>query len=340
MFSTSDRAFGTEKVSYKYVDMLLKNGHDVMFVHRHDYDLEYVAAEHPKLTLYRLRTRHFSDLLKARGIIRGYKPDIIIVHNHFSRFRILGLGIAPMVGVAHLDKFKPLRSYAGTVVLRPDAVETATANGLKRDTVGLIENTSEFDEPLPQRKSYHTPPVIGAMGRLNVEKNFAVFIAALKILKERSVEFRAVLAGSGPETSELQALATRYGLNSHLTFCGFIKDVGAFFEGIDVFCIPSNFEPFGITLLEAMAFRKPIVASDIASFSLILESGRHGKLFDVSSAPSLATALQELLENPEEGLRLGRSAGNRYSEKFSEAVIYRKLYDFLIRILKHHERSR
>ena len=333
MFSTSDRPFGTEKASYKYTEMFLKNGHEVLFIHRHSYDLDYLDTGHKRLACHQMKTRHFIDLLKTRKKIKKYKPDIIIAHNNFSRFMLSCKGIAPMVGVAHLGRFSSLKFYNGAIAFRPDLADFAYKTGIPQRKIGLIENTSNLDKMLPTRSAFRSSPVIGAMGFFSSHKNFALYIRALKILLDRNIAFKAILAGSGEQESELRALSASYGLDEKLTFPGYIKDTNKFYDSIDICCVPSTFELFSLVILDAMAARKPIVASNIPNFLLVLDKGRYGRLFDVSSATALADALQKMLTSPSESLRFGALAGDYYDKKYSEDVIYKKLHTFLLKTI-------
>ena len=126
---------------------------------------------------------------------------------------------------------------------------------------------------MPPRREWHTPPVIGAMGRFVAKKGFEMFIAALTRLAAQGVAFRAVLAGDGDEAAALRRLAAESGLADLLSFPGWADDKQAFFDGIDLFCLPSHHEPFGIVLLEAMAQALPVVTTASEGPSEIVHDG-------------------------------------------------------------------
>ena len=149
MFSTSNHAWGTEHASYRYAQLLLRHGHHVLFVHKNADDLGRLDIANRRLQCHRLRTRHFWDLIATRKIINAYDPDIIIVHNHFHRFMLLGIFVAPMVGVAHLGKFGSLKHYDGIIVFNPHMEDLAKQAGIAPEKIGLVGHHASIPPPSP-----------------------------------------------------------------------------------------------------------------------------------------------------------------------------------------------
>jgi glycosyltransferase involved in cell wall biosynthesis len=170
------------------------------------------------------------------------------------------------------------------------------------------------------------------MGRFVEKKGFAGFIAALARLHSGGVAFRAVLAGDGPERATLQRLATQQGLNDRLSFPGWVHDKMAFFAGIDVFCLPSLHEPFGIVLLEALAQAQPIVATDSEGPAEILRDGIEGIVVPRNDADRLAGALWALLDDPVLAARLGSNAYHCALEQYDIACVGARLDAALRRV--------
>ena len=111
------------------------------------------------------------------------------------------------------------------------------------------------------------------MGRFVAKKGFDVFIAALGRLRSQGVPFRAVLAGDGPERGGARTARGRTRPCRSIGLPGWVDDKRTFFAGVDVFCLPSHHEPFGIVLIEAMAQAMPIVSTDSEGPSEILHDG-------------------------------------------------------------------
>ncbi|MBN2779531.1 MAG: glycosyltransferase family 4 protein [Alphaproteobacteria bacterium] len=332
MLSNCDVPFGTEKVAYKYTDLFLKQGHEVLFVHKNIYDQNNVDKKHPKLTFLQMKNKGVLGLMRARLFLRRWKPDVIIVHNFFSQMRFVGFGIAPMIGIAHLEKFKSMRTYEGVVSLRPDSVERAISQGVPESKISVIPNTCNLTGKIRQ-KPWGKLPVIGSMGRLSPAKNVSTLIKALGILKRKGSLFKAVLAGQGEDRPDLEALVKTEGLEKDVAFLGFVQDSKTFYESIDIFCVPSLFEPFGLVVLEAMFAKKPIVASSVTSFQQIL-ANKTALLSDTMSAASFAKNLDWMLKNPKEAKAMADRAHERYQNNYSEEIVYKKLMTLIEKIKK------
>ena len=128
--------------------------------------------------------------------------------------------------------------------------------------------------------------------------------------------------GSGPE---LVQLAAQLGLSDHVVFCGPVdhSDVHPYYEAASVFCLPSRAEPFGIVLLEAGAFRRPVVATAVGGIPEILTDGVNGSLVPPDDPAALADRLGGVLDDPATGSRFGAALARRVETNFS----WQRAYD-------------
>lgn len=148
-------------------------------------------------------------------------------------------------------------------------------------------------------------------------------VARLKPLVQRP--FHAYLAGSGSEEEECKRLATQLGVNDVVTFLGFRKDIPNLLGAADLVILPSHREGLSISLLEAMAACKPVVATSIGSNR---EVG--GALLVPAQNPvELANAMAYLINNRDVAGRLAQDAARRFQQRYTEEVMleqYRHLY--------------
>jgi glycosyltransferase involved in cell wall biosynthesis len=105
--------------------------------------------------------------------------------------------------------------------------------------------------------------IVGHTGRFTYEKNHEFLIEVFANLHEMRSDARLILVGSGPLESDIQALATKLGLNEVVFFVGLQSDVAPYLSAMDVFFLPSYFEGFCISLLEAQANGLPSLASNV-----------------------------------------------------------------------------
>ena len=91
-----------------------------------------------------------------------------------------------------------------------------------------------------------TEYVIGALGRFVPEKGFNYLIEAISILRDRKYRVKLLIGGAGPLEIQLKKLAHGLNIGKNIEFIGWINDKESFFKTVDIFCIPSVFETFGI----------------------------------------------------------------------------------------------
>ena len=174
------------------------------------------------------------------------------------------------------------------------------------DRVHLIHNPIDLDylQREAQSPSPHTwfddggPPVVLGMGRLTEQKGFDVLLSAMAELTRRRPA-RLIVLGEGPEAESLRRQARALGI-SHLTqFVGFQVNPYSWLGRCDVFCLPSRWEGFPQTLVEALALGRRVVASDCHSGPReMLQGGRYGLLVPVDEAEPLAEAISWALDQP------------------------------------------
>jgi glycosyltransferase involved in cell wall biosynthesis len=130
--------------------------------------------------------------------------------------------------------------------------------------------------------------------------------AADRLVRE-GVIFHLVMVGSGEMEPELRALVQRLGL-SNIHFAGFVNQVAlpAVYAACDVFVLPSENEPWGLAVNEAMCAGLPIIASaEIGCVSDLVHGGRNGRTFSAGNIGGLSDSLRPLLTNPELRRRMG-----------------------------------
>lgn len=171
--------------------------------------------------------------------------------------------------------------------------------------------------------------LIGSVGRLVEQKDYATQLRALSLLAHRW-PVRMVIAGGGPLERELRRLADELGVADHVTWLGERSDIPAILRAVDAYLIASKFEPFGVSVLEAMAAGLPIIATDVNELPSILDGGSAGALVPPGQPSALASAIARLASDPEERAALGARAKELARERYSLSAAvdaYVALYD-------------
>jgi glycosyltransferase involved in cell wall biosynthesis len=159
-------------------------------------------------------------------------------------------------------------------------------------------------------------------GRLYRRKRLDTLLRAAAILRDRIPQFELRIVGDGPHASAYRSLARRLRLGSAVSWLGDVPRaaLAAEYRRAEVFCLPSVQEGFGIVLLEAMAARKPIVASRAAA---IPEVAPHGLLVEPEQPEAFAAAIESLYRSPEERARIS-AEGERRVEQYDAAKVARR----------------
>jgi glycosyltransferase involved in cell wall biosynthesis len=218
--------------------------------------------------------------------------------------------------------------------------------GVKPDRIRILHN-SVLPLSLPQpaeRAQLRNQLGIGAnesmilaIGRLSKEKGHAVLLGALGQLRSIAREWKLVLVGIGPERDRLMQLAQSLGLGKRVLFAGLHADVRPYYASADVFALPSLSEGSSNVLLEAMAAKLPIVATDAGGNPEIMLHNETGLLVPLGNPEGLAKAISRLLEEPELASRFAAAAFARAALEFSEELYRRRLLGFYGEMLEIQE---
>lgn len=229
---------------------------------------------------------------------------------------------ASVIAVAHNASIRRFTRADHCFVVAQHLAEPLRAVGVS--SITHIPNCIAIPPERP-RHAAHVPPVIGALGRLDSKKGFDLLLDALAVLAQRGITFRAILGGEGQEQATLQARAEAYGIAERLQFPGWITDKERFFDGIDVFVMPSRSEAFGLTLAEAMAHGVPAVTSDALGPREVSAEGTYALLVRRGDAEAMADAIADLLAHPEKARALAVAARTHVVQEFSPSALAQRL---------------
>lgn len=205
-----------------------------------------------------------------------------------------------------------IEHHGGDAVIIPNGVETASFRRASTD---------------PRWMATDSRPVIVFLGRLDEpRKGLSVFAGAIEGVLDKMPGARFLIAGRG-DAPEIRRQVARFG--DSVSFLGGISDEekASLLAGASLYVAPqTGGESFGIVLVEAMAARTAVVASDIPAFRAVLEDGRAGVLFETGSSAALVDQLLGLLADKArlEGLS---EAGQRASLQYDWEVVADKVFE-------------
>jgi glycosyltransferase involved in cell wall biosynthesis len=175
-------------------------------------------------------------------------------------------------------------------------------------------------------------PLIGAVGRLWVEKGYDDLIAAVALARSRVPDLRCVILGDGPQEAHLRSVIAERGLEAHVLLPGRRRDVADVIRCLDVAVLSSRREGSPLAMLEYMAAGAPIVATAVGGVPELVHDGEHGVLVPPSDPSALAAAIVRLVADPALARRLGDAARARQRERYDLDVVVGRLQDLYLEL--------
>ena len=207
-----------------------------------------------------------------------------------------------------------------------------------------FSRTRTVDEIVAARRELGAAPddfIIGTVTRLHDSKGNSYLVDAARSVIDRRPHARFFLFGEGPLREALEAQARALDLGDRFVFGGFARDVARVVSAFDISVFPSLWEGTPLTVFEALAMGKAIVATDADGLLDVLADGRDALIVPKRNPPALADAIVRLADDPAERARLSAAAAAT-GRRYDIAVFVRKmeqLYELLHRVSKATHRQ-
>jgi glycosyltransferase involved in cell wall biosynthesis len=199
-------------------------------------------------------------------------------------------------------------------ITKPDKIITIH-NGINLSRFEGIAATKSMSRELGLSRE---AILIGTVGRLAPQKGQTYLLRAMPHVVRKHPQTNLVFVGDGPQEAELRDLAVELDVADHCSFLGFRRDVPELLACFDILVQPSPREGLSITLLEAMAARRPVIATNIAANREVVDNGINGVLCQPMNSAALAKAIIDLIENQEEARLLGERAREKVEQHFDD----------------------
>ena len=285
-------------------------------------------------------------LLDLIRLILREQIDILHLHGYgasnFGRLAGLLTGVPRIVHAHDEDRIYPWHQRLADVVLSPvtsqaiavsETVKAACVRKRKisAERIIVLHNgipLQEFMKTISvQRELLGIAPfdkVVGTVGGLREEKGIAFLLKSAAQVLRLFPRVGFLIVGDGPLRAQFEALAARLDISANVVFAGFREDIPAILPLLDVMVMPSLTEGSPMSLLEAMAAGRAIVASRVGGIPEILEDQRTALLVPPKDSEILSQAIIELLANPSKALYLGGNAAQE-ATKYDVKEVTRRI---------------
>jgi glycosyltransferase involved in cell wall biosynthesis len=277
----------------------------------------------------------------ALSVGAAFEPDAVVTRGVSGQF--VGEAIARRSKAVHvMNEHTPLtpdgrlvpprphqRALTRFVAHRVDTVVAVTerqvapleALGYPRGRIEVVPNGVFERDVQDVKPSPDLDPdafsVVCAAG-LRREKRIDLFIEAVAAARREKRAVRGYVAGEGPERERLERLAD----GSGVALLGVRRDVLELIRAADAFCLPSEAEALPMSILEAMALERPVVATDVGGIAEQVVDGATGRLVPAGDPEAIRRALSALAADPDRAREMGAAGRRRQRELFGgEAMV-------------------
>lgn len=177
-------------------------------------------------------------------------------------------------------------------------------------------------------------PKILFLGRLGKRKGTYDLINAAEKLKLKGIEFRIIIAGDG-EIEKCKSIINEKALDNNIDIVGWINkaEKEKYLKEGDILVLPSYFESFGLSLIEGMSYKLPVITTLVGGIPEVVKHEEDGILITPGDVNELADKLEILIKNPEMRKSMGESGYKHVKEEFSETIAAKKINDIYAELL-------
>jgi glycosyltransferase involved in cell wall biosynthesis len=300
------------------------------------------AREHQVgvVSLYLPERYHLPRMVQRfADLVHQYDPDVVCTQGYKADMVAAAYGKVPTVALVPgwtakdwkvrffewLDK-QTLRRHSVVAIVSPAQKAEVLRYGVPPDRIFYLPTCMDVGSLQPAYSckqiaditscSLHRK-ILGYVGRLSVEKGVTYLIDALAMLKVKQAEVHLLIVGEGEQRANLQAQVESLGLRQAVKFLGERGDARQIIGALDLLVLPSLTEGLPNVVLEAFAYKTPVVATAVGGVPELVKDGETGWLVPPRDPRALAQAILNVLSNPEEARRRAENAYKHLLEHFT-----------------------
>lgn len=326
---------GVDQVFRDYNSALISNNNDLAIVISDNGNDDYKVPKTHKLK----NINPALDIIHLLAIIYSFKPDIIICHSARTMrwMKIIRyFTSAKTVAVNHGITFQKSLNCDYVFSINKEIANLVVKSGKAKEKSIFMPNMIKIDHNFVEKK-FHQPPVIAMFGRIEPRKGFDILIKAAGILKKQNIDFRLKIGGfavNDYNEKTLYKIVEENNIENIYEFIGTVKDKKQFFSDIDILCVPSREEPFGLVIIESFVHSTPVISSNSDGAKMLIEDKKDGLIFENENAENLAEKIGFLIQNPEYSVNLAKQGFSKVKTEYSLEKVGKILQTELEKIAK------
>ncbi len=334
---------GVDQVFRDYTAVLAKHGHEVSLLISDNGQDSYQDDNIKKI--FKLKnSAQIIDFFHLLLILIINQPDIIICHSRrlmswsksLKFFRKIGLIKTKSIAVNHGISFHKSLCCDYVISINEEICKMVVDQGFDKDKSFVLKNAININQTYHE-KTLNNPPVIGIYGRIEPRKGFDVLLQACALLDKKGQDFRIKIGGFSTGGDDWGWKYINLYLEENNLFpkankVGVVVDKQDFFKDVDIFCVPSREEPFGLVILEGMLHSTLVISSDTVGGKLLISNNENGLLFANENSEALAEKIMQVLNNPSDYNQITKNAFLRLEKEFSFDSLSRVMSEILQKV--------
>jgi glycosyltransferase involved in cell wall biosynthesis len=284
-------------------------------------------------------------------IMRRFRPDVVHTHHLYELFYAWPGALACGARIVHTEhEYFSLQNPRARFYLRALARLCRRITAVNRETASFIENLlgwreervativngidlERFSKAVPDREALGVAPadkVLAVVARLEPVKGHSVLLEAFAQVLESMPEALLLVVGDGSARGELEARARELGVAGRVRFLGLRRDIHALLAASDAVVLASMEEGLPVSILEAMAASRPLVATAVGGVPSVVRDGETGFLVAPGDARALAGALGRVLGDEGLARQMGQNGFELVKGRYDAAAMvenYRAVYE-------------
>lgn len=332
---------GGQRQSFLLAREIQKRGYPQEFVVQPGSPL-YERALEAELPVTSVRIRNEFDLPAAFHLARVMRrKECTLVHFHDAHSLSVGSYAAAWARVPlrvisrrvdfplkpnPLSKRKYTKSVDSIIAVSEGVKKVLVEGGVDSRFIEVVPDGIDFSQDPGKGKSDYlrrelslAPDdyLVGIVAHLAGHKGHTYLIQAVNILKERAPKIKVIIVGEGPLMMNLTQQAREMRVEDRVFFLGFREDVSQILDSLDLFVLSSYLEGMGSSIMDAMAHRLPVVATNVGGIPEVVIDGKTGLLVPPRNPSALAEAMLRLYRDRSLALRFGEMGHEIVLQKFS-----------------------